>query len=34
MKFIRKFQVAASAAIIATGLAACGGGSVDTAALP
>jgi polar amino acid transport system substrate-binding protein len=32
MKFIRKFQVVASAAIISAGLAACGGGSADTAA--
>jgi polar amino acid transport system substrate-binding protein len=31
MKSIRKIQIAALAAIIATGLAACGGGSADTA---
>jgi polar amino acid transport system substrate-binding protein len=34
MKSIRKFQVMVLAAIIATGLAACGGGSADTAAPP
>jgi polar amino acid transport system substrate-binding protein len=34
MKSIRRFQVMALAAIIATGLAACGGGSTDTAAAP
>jgi polar amino acid transport system substrate-binding protein len=32
MKSIRKFQIVALAAILATGLAACGGGSADTAA--
>jgi glycerol-3-phosphate cytidylyltransferase-like family protein len=32
MKSIRKFQVMAMAAIIATGLAACGGGTTETAA--
>ena len=34
MKSIRKFQIVALAAIIATGIAACGGGSADTAAPP
>ena len=34
MKSIRKFQIVALAAIIATGLAGCGGGSADTATSP